>query len=72
MSHLAAVCARPKRQAYVLGAYAPSTIIIGTALSLRFNLRKINFWSVSGFPGQPGALRVIVFSHRSQPITRRP
>jgi hypothetical protein len=30
--------------------------------SLRFNLRKISFWLISRFSGQPGGLRVIVFS----------
>jgi hypothetical protein len=30
---------------------------------LRFNLRKINFWLVWWFPGQPGRLRVIVVTH---------
>jgi hypothetical protein len=29
---------------------------------LRFNLCKISFWLVSRFSGQPGGLRVIVFS----------
>ncbi len=32
------------------------------ALGLRFNLRKISFWLVSRFSGQPGGLRAIVFS----------
>jgi hypothetical protein len=31
-------------------------------LGLRFNLRKISFWLISRFSGQPGGLRVIVFS----------
>jgi hypothetical protein len=36
--------------------------IIQSPLSLRFNLRKISFWLISRFSGQPGGLRVIVFS----------